>query len=307
MKELVQLLGLDPQQRLLLRQQSLVHHLDGNLHGGRARALAVARLQHVQLAFLDGELEILNVLVMMFQPGRNFPQLTVNLRHDLLQLGDGNRSPNARHHVFAFPPQVKRDFDRAPLIPAITEVMARGLRLPPRRLREAVPLEDLHPHRVEELAHLLRQRGAARREEAQPATGAALESDALKDHPAVRRRVDEFWRDHPADEDLRLSGLLEHPWLRREADRAAGEPLLETTDLTAAEFRLLQYFQAHRGAVCSKDALIAAVWPEELHVTGLRDDRLAQLVRRLRLKVEPDPAHPRRIKTVAGRGYLWMG
>jgi hypothetical protein len=139
------------------------------------------------------------------------------------------------------------------------------------------------------------------------AAGAALESDALKDHPAVQRRLDEFWRDHPADEDLRLSGLLAHPWLRREADRTTGEPVLETTDLTAAEFRLLQYFQAHSGVVCSKDDLIAAVWPEEVHAAGLRDDRLAQLVRRLRLKVEPDPAHPRRIKTVAGRGYLWVG
>jgi hypothetical protein len=139
------------------------------------------------------------------------------------------------------------------------------------------------------------------------AAGAALESDALKDHPAVQRRLDEFWRDRPADEDLRLSGLLGHPWLRREADRATGGPAMEMVDLTAAEFRLLQYFQAHVGEVCSKDDLIAAVWPQEVHAAGLRDDRLAQLVRRLRLKVEPDPAHPRRIKTVPGRGYLWLG
>ena len=59
--------------------------------------------------------------------------------------------------------------------------------------------------------------------------------------------------------------------------------------------------------MCSKDELIAAVWPEEIYVEGTRDDSLAQLVRRLRLKVEPDPAHPRRIKTVPGRGYLWVG
>jgi hypothetical protein len=139
------------------------------------------------------------------------------------------------------------------------------------------------------------------------AAGAALESGALLAHPAVQRRVEEFWRDQPSDEDLRLSGLSGHPWLRREAEGKPGEPPLEPADLTAADFRLLQYFQTHHCEVCSKDELIAAVWPEEIYVEGTRDDSLAQLVRRLRLKVEVDPSQPRRIKTAPGRGYLWTG
>jgi hypothetical protein len=138
------------------------------------------------------------------------------------------------------------------------------------------------------------------------AAGAALEAAAMQAHPALRRRVEEFWRDQPTEENLRLSGLSGHPWLRREAGQAEDEPTLNLADLTAAEFRLLQFLQAQRGVVCSKDELIAAVWPEEIYVEGTRDDSLAQLVRRLRLKVEPDPAHPRRIKTVPGRGYLWV-
>ena len=36
---------------------------------------------------------------------------------------------------------------------------------------------------------------------------------------------------------------------------------------------------------------------------GIRDDRLAQLVRRLRDKVEPDPHTPHYIVPVWGRGY----
>jgi DNA-binding response OmpR family regulator len=32
-------------------------------------------------------------------------------------------------------------------------------------------------------------------------------------------------------------------------------------------------------------------------------DMLRQLVRRLRAKIEPDPANPTYIETVAGRGY----
>lgn len=139
------------------------------------------------------------------------------------------------------------------------------------------------------------------------ADGTALEPAALRTHPAVRRRVEEFWQDRPTDEALRLSGLLGHPWLAQGAGPSPGRPGTDLANLTAFELRLMQYFQAHRGMVCSKDDLIAAVWAEELHVTGLRDDRLAQLVRRLRLKIEPDPAHPQRIKTVPGRGYLWVG
>ncbi|HLE30620.1 MAG TPA: helix-turn-helix domain-containing protein [Anaerolineales bacterium] len=39
---------------------------------------------------------------------------------------------------------------------------------------------------------------------------------------------------------------------------------------------------------------------------GVRDDSLAQLVRRLREKIEPDPANPRHIHTVPGRGYRFV-
>jgi DNA-binding winged helix-turn-helix (wHTH) protein len=53
-----------------------------------------------------------------------------------------------------------------------------------------------------------------------------------------------------------------------------------------------------------KDDLIRAVWPEDkLFEDGGRDDSLAQLIRRLRRKIEPDPARPQIIQTVPGRGY----
>jgi DNA-binding winged helix-turn-helix (wHTH) protein len=46
------------------------------------------------------------------------------------------------------------------------------------------------------------------------------------------------------------------------------------------------------------------VWPEDrVFERGVRDDSLAQLVRRLREKIEPDPSAPRFILTVPGRGY----
>jgi hypothetical protein len=131
--------------------------------------------------------------------------------------------------------------------------------------------------------------------------GAALEVETLRAHPAVKRRADEFWSDAPSPEDLRLSRLEGQPLLDISA------PLrVDPAGLTAAEQRLLDYLRGHSGAVCSKDDLIAAVWPEEA-AAGLRDDSLAQLVHRLREKVESNPAAPRRIQTLAGRGYRFQG
>jgi len=76
--------------------------------------------------------------------------------------------------------------------------------------------------------------------------------------------------------------------------------------LTPNEDRLLSYFVEHVGHICTKDALIQAVWPDEVVLEGVRDDRLTQLIRQLRVKIEPDAAHPRYIKTVRGRGYQFV-
>ncbi len=134
------------------------------------------------------------------------------------------------------------------------------------------------------------------------AVGCPLETEALLSHPAVERRLDEFQADSPSVEDLRQSGLESHFFLRARA----GE-IIDPAGLTAAEQRLLDFFRAHVGQVCSKDELIHAVWPEESLVEGLRDDSLAQLVHRLRSKIEPDPARPTRIQTIPGRGYRYQG
>jgi len=99
---------------------------------------------------------------------------------------------------------------------------------------------------------------------------------------------------------------------KKERDRtngqaAAASARIDTSQLTANEFRLLTYLQAHSGKVCDKDDLIRAVWSEEVILDGLRDDSLAQLVRRLRQKVESDPSDPQLIHTAPGRGYMYRG
>ena len=131
------------------------------------------------------------------------------------------------------------------------------------------------------------------------AAGSSLEESSLARHPAVAGRVKEFWADNPTNEEVRLSGLERLPLLQ--TGRASG---FDTSRLTAKELLLLEYFQAHPGVVCEKDDLIRSVWPEDrILERGVRDDSLAQLIRRLREKIELDAANPRYIRTVPGRGY----
>jgi DNA-binding response OmpR family regulator len=82
---------------------------------------------------------------------------------------------------------------------------------------------------------------------------------------------------------------------RREVRRAGGEPV----PLTALECRLLEYLMLNAGFILSNQDLIDHTWGPN----GGDRDMLRQLIRRLRAKIEPDPAHPTLIETVPGRGY----
>jgi DNA-binding response OmpR family regulator len=78
----------------------------------------------------------------------------------------------------------------------------------------------------------------------------------------------------------------------------------DTSRLTAKEALLFEYLRSHPGQVCTKDELVQAVWPEDqIYEQGVRDDSLAQLVRRTRIKIEPDPSTPLYLHTIPGRGY----
>ncbi len=134
------------------------------------------------------------------------------------------------------------------------------------------------------------------------AAGAELNVDSLREHPAVSRRAAEFWADQPDPSSIWQSGLDDIPLL------AAGRKpeLVDEAQLTAKEHQLWAYLLEHPNQVCEKDDLIRAVWPEDqIFESGVRDDSLAQLVRRLREKIEPAPSSPRYILTVPGRGYRY--
>jgi two-component system OmpR family response regulator/two-component system alkaline phosphatase synthesis response regulator PhoP len=71
-------------------------------------------------------------------------------------------------------------------------------------------------------------------------------------------------------------------------------------DLTANEFQLLAVLLASPGIVFSREALLSRVWNEETFVTVRSVDTL---VKRVRRKIESDPAEPGVILTVWGSGY----
>jgi DNA-binding response OmpR family regulator len=70
--------------------------------------------------------------------------------------------------------------------------------------------------------------------------------------------------------------------------------------LTRTEFRLLCELGAHAGKVLSREQLLDRVWGYDY----FGDGRLVDVhIRRLRTKIEDDPASPRHVLTVRGMGY----
>jgi DNA-binding response OmpR family regulator len=74
----------------------------------------------------------------------------------------------------------------------------------------------------------------------------------------------------------------------------------EDVELTAQEFRLLHLLASHPGIVFSREALLSRVWPDHTYVTPRSVDTL---VKRLRRRVEIEPAEPTLVLTIWGSGY----
>lgn len=72
--------------------------------------------------------------------------------------------------------------------------------------------------------------------------------------------------------------------------------------LTAMEYRLLLILLSNRGKVLSRTALLENIWD----VAGdfVENNTLTVYIKRLRDKIEEDPAKPEFIKTVRGLGYV---
>ncbi|OFE17650.1 DNA-binding response regulator [Humibacillus sp. DSM 29435] len=78
----------------------------------------------------------------------------------------------------------------------------------------------------------------------------------------------------------------------------------ERVALTRTEFRLLVELAIAEGRICSREHLLDRVWGYDY----FGDSRIVDVhVRRLRMKVESDPASPRHVVTARGLGYRLGG
>ena len=73
--------------------------------------------------------------------------------------------------------------------------------------------------------------------------------------------------------------------------------------LTPTEFRLLAYLMTNSGRVVTVEQILSHVWE---NYTAENPNLVATYVRRLRGKVESDPAHPEIIRTVSHLGYTFV-
>jgi DNA-binding response OmpR family regulator len=73
-------------------------------------------------------------------------------------------------------------------------------------------------------------------------------------------------------------------------------------ELTALEYRLLLAFCNNRGIVMSRSQLLEDMW--DVNGDFVNDNTLTVYIKRLRDKIEKDPADPQIIKTVRGLGYM---
>ncbi|MFE7903535.1 response regulator transcription factor [Streptomyces albogriseolus] len=92
---------------------------------------------------------------------------------------------------------------------------------------------------------------------------------------------------------LRAAGLTVDPEARRAVKNGA------ELALTVREFDLLAFFLAHPGRAFAREELMREVWGWDFGDLST----VTVHVRRLRGKVEDDPARPRLIRTVWGVGY----
>jgi DNA-binding response OmpR family regulator len=142
----------------------------------------------------------------------------------------------------------------------------------------------------------------ARGEESDRITGLRLGADDYVVKPfspgelvarvdALVRRIEPVPEHQPP---LRVDGL--------EIDPAARRVTLDghEVELTQLEFELLMFLATHPGQAFTRDQLMEYVWQYSFY---LDTSTVTVHIRRLRAKLEPDPAHPRFIQTIWGLGY----
>src|SRR5690606_17847731 len=115
---------------------------------------------------------------------------------------------------------------------------------------------------------------------------------------AVLRRTAEPPADAAPPPPLAIGRLQLEPAARRVS--VAGQPVT----LAAREFDLLWFLASHPDQVFSRDQLLDRVWGYDFYGDA---STVTVHIRRLREKIEADPANPQTLVTVWGAGYRFQG
>ena len=116
-------------------------------------------------------------------------------------------------------------------------------------------------------------------------------------------RVRAVLRRSPADRAVELSaGSIQVGDVALDPDEHSVTVAGESVTMPLKEFELLHLLLANAGRVLPRETLIDRVWGNDY----VGDTKTLDVhVKRLRAKVEPDPAAPRRIVTIRGLGYKY--
>ena len=114
---------------------------------------------------------------------------------------------------------------------------------------------------------------------------------------AVLRRAEPSGAEGGDQEPIELGAVRIEPEARRAFVRG------EEAALTQREFDLLLFLVRHPGQVFSRDQLMDAVWQYSFYTDT---STVTVHIRRLRAKIEVDPAQPQHLQTVWGVGYRFQ-
>lgn len=113
---------------------------------------------------------------------------------------------------------------------------------------------------------------------------------------ALLRRSENFDQEQ-AEPELRSNGIRVR-LLKQEVTKNGA-----MLDLTASEYKLLCLFMENPNIVLSPEQILSKLWDcDEKYIDN---NTLTVYIRRLRMKIEDNPANPQKIVTIRCMGYKW--
>jgi pSer/pThr/pTyr-binding forkhead associated (FHA) protein len=105
-------------------------------------------------------------------------------------------------------------------------------------------------------------------------------------------------------EEVETGTVKSIAWLRIDEKRSELWVDGKIIAVSKKEYQLVLLLYQMAGKICSRDDIIAGVWPEVVDTAGVSDAAIDQMIHRLRMKIEAKPSRPERIISRKGFGYM---